>query len=342
MRVNIIGGGLAGCALAYVLKQAGAQPVIYEAGPRLASGASGNEVGLYNPRFTAQLDAVGSFYSKAFFESLKVFEEFGDEIDWTPCGALHLMTNDQKKKRFPKTVESWNWSLEDMRLVNAQEASSIAGIEIVYDALYLSRSGTVSPRKLCARYARDVEVHLNHHIEDLSHLAEDVTILACGVGALGFEGAAHLPLKVVRGQVSYAKPTEMSCDLNVTIGYGGYISPVKDGVHCIGSTFQRWLNHRELMPEDDEENFKKAIQNVPSLNGLNEKRASWAGLRTTSRDHFPVVGQLSENLYVSTAHGSHGVLSTLISAKILSKNIAVPQLDMSSVCVDALRPCRFN
>lgn len=51
-RIAIIGGGLAGTSCAYVLKQYGFEPVIYEAGDKLAYGASGNEVGLYNPRFS--------------------------------------------------------------------------------------------------------------------------------------------------------------------------------------------------------------------------------------------------------------------------------------------------
>jgi flavin-dependent dehydrogenase len=45
MKVAIIGAGLAGTAAAWALRQAGAEPVIYEAGPEIAPGASGNPVG---------------------------------------------------------------------------------------------------------------------------------------------------------------------------------------------------------------------------------------------------------------------------------------------------------
>ena len=70
MRVAIIGAGLAGTALAYVLKQGGAEPVIYEASGNIASGASGNDVGLYNPRFTAEQGPEQAFYSDAFFKAI--------------------------------------------------------------------------------------------------------------------------------------------------------------------------------------------------------------------------------------------------------------------------------
>ena len=117
MKVNIIGGGLAGCALAYVLKQNGVKPVIYEAGETLASGASGNDVGLYNPRFTASYGTVGQYFSTAFERALEIFKMFGDDIEWNPCGALHLMNDEKKTRRFPKMVDSWPW--DQAQIINA-------------------------------------------------------------------------------------------------------------------------------------------------------------------------------------------------------------------------------
>lgn len=321
MQINIIGGGLAGCALAYVLKQAGAEPIIFEAGGHLASGASGNAVGLYNPRFAAQYDAVGEFYSTAFFEALKVFEIFGDDIDWNPCGALHLMCNDQKLRRFPKTVASWGWADGDMRLVDKAEASDLAGVAIDYECLYLPRAGTVSPRKLCEVYARGVEVHLNTRIDDLYDLDGDATILACGYGALDFPQAAFLPLRPVRGQVSYVQSSGDFGALKTALCYGGYVTPAINGVHCVGATFERQTNHREIKDADNDANLGQLFEAIPALNWGVSIVDQWAGVRTASRDHFPVVGMLGEGLYVSTAHGSHGVLSSLLLAKILTESI---------------------
>lgn len=318
MRVNIIGGGLAGCALAYVLKNNGCEPVIYEAGSALASGASGNDVGLYNPRFTAQYDAVREFYTKAFFEALRVFDDIGAAADWDPCGALHLMNNPQKEKRYPKTVEAYAWPDNGMQILTPEEASEVAGVDILSGCLYLQKSGKISPKKLCSVYASGVECHLSAPISSLEDLDGDITVLACGSAAKQFDIAKHLPIKPVRGQVSYIAESEVSSRLKTALCFGGYIAPAQNGVHCLGSTFQRWLDHDNVIAEDDMANIEKLCDEVKVLaynyNVVNSK----AGVRTVSQDHFPIVGQLGERVFISTAHGSHGILSSLLSAIILT------------------------
>ncbi|HBR68253.1 MAG TPA: hypothetical protein DEA55_02635 [Rhodospirillaceae bacterium] len=336
-RVVIIGGGLAGTACAYVLKQAGAEPVIYEAGAELAPGASGNPVGLYNPRLSAFRTPESDFYAGAFALALRVFEGLND-IDWNPCGALHLMTDEKRQKRFEQAAQSWGWPPENMRLLNAGEASEVAGIEIKYDALYLPQSGTVSPKKLCERYAQGVEVHLNKKIDDIAELKADAVIVAGGMGVKDF---FDLPLKAVRGQITQAKPTEISKRLKCCLCYGGYVTPVSGNVHTVGATFQRWLDHSDVMPQDDADNIKALAAVVPELAQGMEVTGGRAALRTTAPDHFPVVGKLKDNVYVSTAHGSHGILSALAAAHLLADMILGRPLSLPGDVVGRLSPGRF-
>lgn len=342
MRVNIIGGGLAGCALAYVLKQRGGEPIIYEAGDHVASGASGNMVGLYNPRFTAQYDAVADFYSTAFFEALKIFEQFDASVDWNPCGALHLIYSDQKRKRYPKTCKIWGWDQGDMRIVDAHEASDLAGMRILHDCLYLARAGTVSPRKLCAAYVRDVEIYTRARVDDLLMLDGDVTVLACGMGVLNFSAAGFLPLKPVRGQVSYVSAVEGLSALKTALCYGGYVAPAGGGGYCLGATFERDVPYNNVCDSDDRANLEQLFRVVPALAGSCEVSKSWAGVRTASKDHFPVVGRVAGALYVSAGHGSHGILSSLLSAIILA-NIILNKKNhiVKPATVSALSPERF-
>lgn len=342
MRVAIIGGGLAGCACAYVLKRAGMEPVIYEASDALASGASGNAVGLYNPRFAAQLDANAQFYSAAFFEALAVFEAVGAEIGWDSCGALHLITDEKKARRFSKMLECWGWDSADMQLLGASEASGVAGIEIAQDALYLPRSGTVSPKKICEVYARGVDVHFGEAITNPAVLRADSIILACGMGVRAFDACKDLPLRSVRGQVSYISVSDRSAALRCTLGYGGYIAPAKAGVHCLGSTFQPWLNHDEIIAQDDLDNLARLFEAVPSLAGDYEVVDRRAGVRCASKDHFPVIGQVGENMYVSTAHGSHGILSSLMGAMVICDLITGRNNNELRDFLKVLSPARFT
>ncbi|MGH1402971.1 MAG: FAD-dependent 5-carboxymethylaminomethyl-2-thiouridine(34) oxidoreductase MnmC [Alphaproteobacteria bacterium] len=342
MRINIIGGGLAGCALAFVFKNAGHEPVIYEASDHLASGASGNDVGLYNPRFAAQMDAPSRYYSDAYFMALKVFEQFGDSIDWNPCGILSLMNTQRKGIRFRKTAASWGWAQDDMRVLSASESSRVSGVEIPCESLYLAKSGIISPKKLCHQYARGVEVHLNHPVEEEGILDKGINILACGIGSLRFEAASKLPLKSVRGQVTYVKQNDLMKTLKTVVSYSGYIAPEKGGAHCLGATFQPWLDHADIDNDDDRLNFENLFDTLPTLRGEYNVVGHRAGVRTASRDHFPVVGKLNENVFVSTAHGSHGILSTLLSANILLNMIDGGGYEGHVDVLNALSPHRFK
>lgn len=319
-RIAIIGGGLAGTACAYILKQRGFDPVIYEASDTLAAGASGNVLGLYNPRISAGLEPHGWYYKAAFEYALSVFKDLSD-IDWTPCGALHLITNEQKQIRYPKTLKNWGWSKDYMHLVNADEAGEIAGVSLSYDALYLPKSGYVSPRKLCEAYAKDIEVHLNTAITDLEKLQEDIIILACGMGVLNFTIAKDLPLRPVAGQVTIAAATPASQQLKTALCYGGYCTPTYDGQnHIIGATFHRHVSAAHIQPEDDQDNIDKLNTVFPNA-ALKNITGHYAGVRTTSRHHTPIIKQLDKRTYISTAHGSHGILSTLSGANMIADHI---------------------
>ncbi|MCC6597532.1 MAG: FAD-dependent 5-carboxymethylaminomethyl-2-thiouridine(34) oxidoreductase MnmC [Alphaproteobacteria bacterium] len=352
MRVAIIGAGLAGCALAYVLKNAGAEPVIYEAGDTLASGASGNPSGLYNPRLSATFSPEAEFYSGAFARALTVFSALtglslsqsvaqpDNILDWNPCGALHLLHNEKKDKQFTQTAQ--NWPAPRMQLLEAQEASVIAGIEIRHRALYLPDSGTISPRKLCEFYAQGVEVHTNAPLSSAAAAGlegADILVLACGMGVSHFR--PEMPLRPVRGQLSFAKASLQSVKLRTNLCYSGHISAPLRGMHVLGSTFHKNVNHAHISPDDDAENLLKLEESIPALSGL-ETEGSRAAVRTTSRDHFPVVGRLEDRLYISTAHGSHGILSTLLSAEIIAAMILGRPSPVSEKVRQRLSPARFS
>lgn len=343
MKIAIIGGGLAGSSLAYALKQAGQEPVVYEAGSELASGASGNSVGLYNPRFCALRGAESDYYTAAFSLVLRTFGGLGD-IDWNPCGTLDLINDDKREKRFSQTVENWGWDLEHMRIVDSAEASAIAGVDLNYSALYLPQSGSVSPRKLCAAYMKGVDVHLNARVENLEDIDADVKILACGPAVKKF--APHLPITGVRGQLTDVKASELSQDVKCTICYGGYFSPARKGRHVVGSTFQRWLDHSDILEEDDQDNIQKLADNIPGMEQGLEIIGQRASVRATSKDYFPIVGALcnggDDNLYVSTTHGSHGILSSLMAAHLLTDMILERPLCLANDSVVALSPTRFK
>lgn len=338
MRIAIVGGGMAGCAAAYLLQQYDAECILYDSAGELAAKGSGNSLGLYNPRFAAEWTAEAEFYKESFELALQVFPTLGAEIDWRQCGALHLMTNEQKTKRFYKMAKNWPWAEDMMQLVSAAEASEIAGVKVDHEALYLPQSGAVSPRALCAAYAGGVEIRAEE-VTDIDALDADIVVLACGTAMTEMTG---LPLKSVRGQVTDIQGSNVSTALKTALCYSGYMMPADTrGVHHIGSTFQRWLDHTDVLPEDDQDNISKFTAAVPSLAGDYKVVDHRAGLRVAAPDHMPVIGRLRDNIYVSAAHGSHGILSSLMGAKILTAQIMGVDAPIADRVLRVIDPARF-
>ena len=329
--VHILGAGLAGCAAAHVLREYGFAPVLHD--PQgLAAGASGNAIGLINPRFSAFRTAESDFYTAGFALAARTFPAM-DNISFDACGALHLITNEDKEKRLTRTAEHWGWNSTQMRVVEADAASDIAGVPIEHRALYLPLAARVSPAKLCRVYAQSIDFGA----DDFTQKDADVVIDARGPALAGLYG---LPVHTVRGQITMVAPNDRSAALKTNLCYSGYISASLDGVQCVGSTFQKWLFDTNERAQDDEDNLANLVATVPSIGPLQVVGAR-AALRTASRDRFPIVGQIAPNRFITTAHGSHGIVSSLAAAHLLADILREGPRSLSKSSIAALSPARF-
>jgi len=177
-------------------------------------------------------------------------------------------------------------------------------------------------------------------VEDLDALEADIVIVANGMGAAAL---LDLPLKGVRGQITEVLGNGVSRDLKVNLHYGGYFSAARaGGAHTIGATFQRWLDHTDILDEDDVYNVEKFAGFLPALAEGLEVIGRRASIRTTAPDHFSVIGRVRDNIYVSTAHGSHGVVTSIGGAQLLADMIMKRDVGLSGESVAALCPLRFG
>ena len=360
--VAVIGGGLAGTSCAYALKQYGIEPVIFEAGATLASGASGNMAGLYNPRFTAQRQSESDYYASAFAMAYlqMTLLQASQDIGFAPIGAMHLVNSPAKEKRYSALWENWGWHADHLRIVNADEASDIAGVPLEYSALFLPDSGAVSPAKLCEAYAQNIEVVLNASVTPERHgdgwrvhdRDFDAVVLACGAGVVNMDGLEWLPVHTVRGQIT--KCTLTGAGFNTALCYGGYAAPLGDGEIICGSTFQKWRDDTDIAPEDDQDNIEKICAVVPSFQGCLAVADHRAGLRVATQDHWPLVGAAPDyaswqsgddkdcdGLYISAGHGSHGILSSLMGGFVIADILSGAPLSIGKDSAASVNPARF-
>jgi tRNA 5-methylaminomethyl-2-thiouridine biosynthesis bifunctional protein len=327
--VSIVGAGLAGCAAAYVLPQYGFAVSVYDPNG-VASGASGNSAGILNPRLSAFRTAESDYHTAAFAMAAREFQHF-DAVDYDRCGSLHLVTDEEKKYR--RANENWGWNFAHMQYLSAKEASDIAGVPINHDALYLPDAGKINPARLCASYIKDMA---------LEKIESDVTVFAHGAAIPSDPSFAWLPLQTVRGQITTVKSTPQSESIKTNLCYGGYISPAHNGEHVLGSTFQKWLDDIAPRDEDDASNIEKLQAILPCT--AFETTGHRAALRCAAQDRFPVIGPVpdSDNAYLTTAYGSHGITGSLLGAHILADYLRGGPFCVGKSTLKALAPARFK
>ncbi|HTK85303.1 MAG TPA: FAD-dependent 5-carboxymethylaminomethyl-2-thiouridine(34) oxidoreductase MnmC, partial [Patescibacteria group bacterium] len=343
-RVAIIGGGLAGTAAAFVLKRQGLQPVLFEKGSALASGASGNPEGLYNPRFSQFRTPESDFHTAAWAQGVRTFAESqgASDVAFNPCGSLHLAMDAEREKKLRGALANWGWHSSHMHWLDIDEASRRAGVALKYEALCLPDAGTVSPVALCNVWATGVDVRLNTDAQAIDLKEFDAVILACGTAVKSFEGLAELPIHAVRGQMTEIKATHTSHHLKTNLCYGGYIAPESDGIHRVGATFQQWLDDPNPRAEDDADNLSRLAAVLPMQKP--EIVGSRVGFRCSSRDRSPLVGQAQglDNVYLSVAHGSHGLCSSLAAAHLIADLLTGAPRSLPRDSIAILDPARFE
>ena len=109
-KVAVIGGGIAGAAMGYALFTRGCNVTIFEKNG-LATGGSGNERGLCNPRISAQRGGEADFYSPAFNLAYNRFKKISEQYDigFSACGSIHLISDKAKDKRYHSFTGNWGW-----------------------------------------------------------------------------------------------------------------------------------------------------------------------------------------------------------------------------------------
>jgi tRNA 5-methylaminomethyl-2-thiouridine biosynthesis bifunctional protein len=67
---------------------------------------------------------------------------------------------------------------------------------------------------------------------------------------------------------------------------------------------------------------------------------AWAGVRCTSRDRRPLVGEIEPGLWVSTAMGSRGLTFSALAGELLAAQLHQEPLPIDARLAKALSPRR--
>jgi tRNA 5-methylaminomethyl-2-thiouridine biosynthesis bifunctional protein len=390
--VVIIGAGLAGCTVASALAQRGVRVKLLDAGT-LAGAASGNEQGVLYTRLSRRHSSLTDFALQSFRHAATRYRQLLDqqilqaEADGQLCGSFHQETDSEELEILTERLQG----LEDLaQVLDRQGAADLLGAEPAIGGYWYPDSGWLHPPAVCAALVDNALIELQTDCSGLSlnfdrgnwHINNDsgdtiarapVAILCTGTDSAGFPQTDWLPLQSIRGQTSYLPATAQTKALRSAFCHKGYISPARDGRHCIGASFKLKDASEELREGEHSENLDKLRAALPGWSESLQQvdvgsLGGRVGFRCASPDYLPIVGRVPDydlflqtyatlrknarqtipekgdyvpGLYVNTAHGSRGLSSTPLCAQLLASDICGEAPPLSSELIRALSPARF-
>jgi tRNA 5-methylaminomethyl-2-thiouridine biosynthesis bifunctional protein len=222
---------------------------------------------------------------------------------------------------------------------------------------------------------RDADGRWHVALSDGTTLDAAVVVVAGGLDTARLPPLAHLPLKAIRGQITGAAATTDSARLATVLCGESYVAPARDGRHWLGATFDIGDTDIDRRPADDLANLEALRALAPALaaaldNGASDAMAheSRAGIRCVTPDYLPIVGAVADadlfrdrfgalsrdatttfdteapwlgGLFVSTGHGSRGLVTAPIAGELIASLITGEPLPLSDRVVQALSAARF-
>jgi len=352
-RVLVIGGGIAGCAVAGGLKTLGIEAIILDAAAQEGAGASGNPAGIVVPFLTVG-DTVGMRLS---ISSLADTRAFLDAHDLIISDGVISLDYDKRKSSRQKKIAEQGFPSDLATYKSADELSATYGLPVKTGGLLFETGAVIQPRQLSGQLAEGVEriygaqlraisgeegAWIAHCIDGRTFMADHV-VLCSGADfpelleTIGYDLGVY---QVTSGQLSILPKTTELAALQIALNYSGYTTPLIEGQQYLGAGFdptadtavsqKGHLYNLKLMPVE--------------LRELAGEPSKWQG-RTSRRlaypDRLPLAGEITPGLSVVSALGARGLTLARLIGKSVAHEIAGRPSILPYQIMMALHPQRF-
>ncbi|GHB20779.1 FAD-dependent 5-carboxymethylaminomethyl-2-thiouridine(34) oxidoreductase MnmC [Salinicola rhizosphaerae] len=364
--IAVIGAGIAGASVAAALARRGSEvTVIDRAG--VAGGASGNPQAALYVKLALETNLQSRFYLAALLHTQRWLARLDPERRWWhDCGLLQWAGDRNRRDRFLA-----NHSLPETVVHAQDDALRYPGAGWV-DPVALCRTLLEPPG---IEWRRD-ELHSLRETENgwrlqLSGHALTVDQVVFATGHASRDWLDGLPLQAIRGQISTLSVSP-ALTLDEVHCAGGYVMPPRKGQLTFGATFTPNDDSNELRLADHRRNLSELSRTAPALGAAlgeipAESLGGRASVRAASPDKTPYAGPLPDarawrqayaalskdanrrfdtpgvhypGLWVSTAHGSRGMVSAPLCAEVIASRIHDEPLPLPRELVDHLHPGR--
>lgn len=317
--VTVLGAGLAGSAVAYVLAQKGLKVRVLDSEPQSACGASGNLAGAVHPLVTADWNLRSQWYWQGFQSTLRHAIPWLEQaqVEGDLSGLMHLAVDDTHKARMQSALEQVGLPVEFAQWLDKFQASQKLGGAVNYDGLWFAQGGWLNPPsvvKACLSHP-NIHIEFNQTVETIEYRdqawcleTKDSTRrasnLVLATGALSVLNVwADLPIRPLKGQVTHLEASHQTWCLNKAMAHLGYSAPCGDGRAVTGATFEAPSLEPQLSQLAHQQNLAMAHQAAPGwIKSEASEFEGRVGFRPTSPDHLPIVGAVPDRDFMTDSY----------------------------------------
>lgn len=335
--VIIIGGGLAGSHLALSLQTQGISVGLLHSNSSQGHCASLTPAALFNP--AAALQAKKSAFAEESYALIQnlisSFSAYEKSII-QENGILRPATDDRLYDNFKRSANNSDWPAEWIEWLEEDHFSSrfpeldhaLGGLlvhvgltvntPLLIDLLhnrFLNLGGQITEGLVVSVAKKN-----NKWVVTLDNEADYETekvVFANGFGIKKFDEWSFLKLHPVKGETLTLNDT--SVQFPHSIASRGYLAFL-DNQLVIGSTYNHHFD--DIKPDNDSINYllSKLKVHFPEEDVNNLSMNLWSGVRLTTPDRLPVVGEHPsfENMYILAGFGSKGLMYSQMTATDLA------------------------
>ncbi len=294
MKTAVIGAGLGGTAIARALAERGHEVAVFD--PHgIAGRASSNPVGLFNAQLSKIPNPVSRFSQLSLVCLMRELDRLGIK---TRRGILRT-------------------DIEDPSPLVASEYPSDF-YEVRDSGIFFPTCGMIDPRELCKarmshpgiKFQSDSLFSVERNQDRISltlvkqkdTLGFDHVVYCLGADAK-LEGASEFqdylhglnPTRPIRGQILLTTPVGKSESLPHALVEEGYATPLQDGFHLIGATYQA----KTVLPDQEEIDTRALISAARKWSefqdlSIDQVKGSKVGYRLSTPDKLPMIGPLCD------------------------------------------------
>jgi tRNA 5-methylaminomethyl-2-thiouridine biosynthesis bifunctional protein len=263
--------------------------------------------------------------------------------------APHVSPDDNLLSRLSRAGVRLTLQQARERLREGEDWRASGVMRLGEERMWQEHAGWIKPAALVRAWLASpgIEWRGGQRVESLDAHRGKLVVVAAALGSLPLL-AGRVALHAVRGQVAWGLQDEgLRVPPHPVNGDGHFIPsvPAEGGLAWFcGSTYGRSDADPAVRGEDTNANLARLASLLPDVAQQLQGREvrAWAGVRCTSRDRRPVVGEVEPGVWVATAMGSRGLTFCVLAAELVAARLHGEPLPVDARLAAALDVNRFR